>query len=125
MNRVELIGRLTKDIELRYTQNGKAVGTFTLAIDRIPDSNGKKQTDFINIIIWDKLAENANKYVFKGSLVAVEGRIGTRSFDSQNGQKKYVTEVICERIQFLDSKKKEQTGFKAEEVDGFAEELPW
>lgn len=125
MNRVALIGRLTKDIELRHTQNGKAVGTFTLAVDRLPDKNGNKQADFINVIMWGSMAENANKYVFKGSLVAVEGRIGTRSYDSQNGQKKYVTEVVCERIQFLNSKKEEKTSFKAEEVDDFMGDVPW
>ena len=123
MNRVELIGRLTKDPELRYTPNGIATATITLAVDRLPDKEGNKKTDFINVVVWNKQAENVNKYVFKGSLVSVEGKIATRSFDSQNGEKKWATEVICDRIQFLENKKKnDSTKLSGDDVDNYQEE---
>ena len=135
MNRVELIGRVTKNPELRHTPNGIATTTITLAIDRLPDKDGNKKTDFINVVIWNKQAENVNKYVLKGSLVSVEGKIATRSFDSQNGQKKWVTEVICDRIQFLENRKKENsTKLTTEQIDNtqvendpfdYGVDVPW
>lgn len=133
MNRVELIGRVTKNPELRYTPSGIATTTIILAIDRLPDKNGNKNTDFINVVVWNKQAENVNKYVSKGSLVAVEGKIATRSYDSQNGQKKYVTEVVADRVQFLDSrsKKNDDTKLSVEQIDNTPiennpfDDVPW
>lgn len=108
MNKACLIGRLTRNPELRYTQTQKAVATFALAINRPVASDGQKVADFISIVVWGKQAENVNKYIKQGDQLAVEGRIQTRTFDDQNGQKRYVTEVIAESVQFLE-KKKEQT----------------
>ena len=105
MNRAILVGRLTKDPEMRTTSSGIAVTSFTVAINRTyADQSGEKQTDFINCVIWRKQAENVAKYCTKGSLVAVEGRIQTRSYDHQDGSKRYVTEVVCDSVNFLSSK---------------------
>ena len=103
MNKVILIGRITKDIELRTVNTDKSVATYTLAIDR--GYGDKKETDFINCVTWEKQAENIAKYCTKGSLIAVEGRISTRSYDAKDGTKKYVTEVVTSNVQFLDTKK--------------------
>lgn len=109
MNKVILIGRLTKDVELRYTQtNNTAVASFSLAVNRkFVKSGEERQADFFNIIAWNKLAENISKYLFKGNQVAISGRLETRSWDDQNGQKHYVTEVIAEEIDFIGSKNKQ------------------
>lgn len=102
MNKVVLIGRLTKDVETRYTQSGKAVAMFTLAVDRISKgANGEKQADFIPCVVWDKQAEIAGKYLAKGRQVAVEGRIQVRSYDAKDGTKRYVTEVIVNELELL------------------------
>ena len=105
MNKVVLIGRLTRDPELRYTGSNIPVATFTLAVNR-PFSNqqGEREADFINIVVWRKQAENVKNFVTQGSQVAVEGRIQTRSYDDNNGQKRYVTEVIADNVEFLGSK---------------------
>ena len=109
MNKVTLIGRLTKDVELRYTQtNNTAVASFSLAVNRKFVKTGEeRQADFFNIIAWNKLAENISKYLFKGNQVAISGRLETRSWDDQNGQKHYVTEVIAEEVDFIESKNKQ------------------
>ena len=109
MNKVILIGRLTKDVELRYTQtNNTAVASFSLAVNRKFVKPGEeRQADFFNIIAWNKLAENISKYLFKGNQVAISGRLETRSWDDQNGQKHYVTEVIAEEVDFIGSKNKQ------------------
>ena len=106
MNKVILIGRLTKDVELRYTQtNNTAVASFSLAVNRKFVKNGEdRQADFFNIIAWNKLAETISKYLFKGNQVAISGRLETRSWDDENGQKHYVTEVIAEEVDFIESK---------------------
>ena len=106
MNKAILIGRLTRDPELRYTSSNRAVCQFSIAIDR-PFTNqatGQREADFINIVVWDKQAENVGKYVTKGRLVAVEGRIQTRNYDNNEGRKVYVTEVVASNVQFLESK---------------------
>lgn len=108
MNNVILVGRLTKDIELRYTQSGKAVGSFTIAVNRPYKNSEERQADFINIVAWDKLAENANKYVSKGSLVGVEGRLQTRTFEASDGKKRTITEVLASNIQFLEKKQSQE-----------------
>ena len=105
MNKVILIGRLTRDPELRYTGNNNPVATFTLAVDRsFSNQQGEREADFINIVVWNKQAENVKNYLSKGSQVAVDGRIQTRNYDDQNGQKRYVTEVIANNVEFMGSK---------------------
>ena len=106
MNKAILIGRLTKDPELRYTSSNRAVCQFTVAIDRpfTNQSTGQREADFINVVAWDKTAENIGKYMTKGRLIAVEGRIQTRNYDNNEGKKVYVTEVIANNVQFLESK---------------------
>lgn len=105
MNKVFLIGRLTKDPELRYTGSNKAVCQITVAVNRgFGNQNGNAETDFINVVLWDKTAENVAKYMTKGRLLLVEGRIQTRNYDNNEGKKVYVTEVVASNVQFLESK---------------------
>lgn len=101
INRVVLIGRLTRDPELRKTQNGTSVCSFTLAVNRRQNQDGTQDADFINCVAWNKLADNIQLYQKKGNQLGIEGRINTRSYDNQQGQKVYVTEVIAENVQFL------------------------
>ena len=105
MNKVILIGRTTKDTEIRYTQSGKAVATFTLAVDRRFKQDGQPSADFIPCVAWGKTAEVAGKYLAKGNRCGVEGRIQTRSYEAQDGSKRYVTEVVISELYFLESKK--------------------
>lgn len=103
MNKVTLIGRLTKDPELKYTAGaGTAVTTLTLAVDRRFTKDGQKEADFIPVVIWGKQAESTAQYVSKGKLLGAAGRIQTRSYDAKDGTKRYVTEVIAEEVQFLE-----------------------
>ena len=105
MNKVILIGRLARDPELRTTSSGIASLNFSLAVARnFTNQNGEREADFINCVAWRKQAENMAKYCQKGSQVAVEGRITTRSYDAQDGTKRYVTEVVCDNVTFLGSK---------------------
>ena len=102
MNKVVLIGRLTKDPELRYTPgNGTAVTKATIAVDNYNSKTGEKGADFIPVVIWGKQAENTAQYMTKGSQVAISGRITTRSYDAKDGTKRYVTEVVVENIEFV------------------------
>lgn len=105
INRVVLVGRMTKDPELRRTSSGAAVTSFSLAINRnFSSANGERQTDFINCVVWNKAAENVERYCSKGSLVGVEGRIQSRQYDAQDGTKRTVVEVVCDSVQFLETK---------------------
>ncbi|CAH2714655.1 Single-stranded DNA-binding protein A [Neobacillus rhizosphaerae] len=105
MNRVVLVGRLTKDPELRYTPNGVPVATFTLAVNRtFSNQQGEREADFINCVIWRKPAENVANFLKKGSLAGVDGRIQTRNYEGQDGKRVYVTEVQAESVQFLEPK---------------------
>ena len=105
LNSVALTGRLTRDVDLRYTQSGTAVGSFTLAVDRqFRSANGERETDFINCVIWRKSAENFANFTKKGSMVGVEGHIQTRTYDNAQGQKVYVTEVVVENFALLESR---------------------
>lgn len=104
MNVVSLIGRITKDIEKRYTNDGKAVASFTLAVNRNYTSADGQQADFISCQVWGKIAENVERYCSKGSLVGVDGKLRSRSYDNKQGQKVYVVEVICNSVQFLETK---------------------
>lgn len=101
INRVVLIGRLTRDPELRKTQNGTSVCSFTLAVNRRQNQDGTQDADFINCVAWNKLADNIQLYQKKGNQLGIEGRINTRLYDNQQGQKVYVTEVVAENVQFL------------------------
>lgn len=105
MNKVILIGRLTRDPELRTISNGTATTSFSIAVNRtFTNQNGEREADFINCVAWRKQAENIAKYCVKGTQVAVEGRIQTRSYDAQDGTKRYVTEVIADNVTFLSPK---------------------
>ena len=107
INNVVLVGRLTKDADLRYTSNGTAVATFSLAVNRqFTNQKGERDADFINCVIWRKSAESFANFTRKGALVGVEGRIQTRSYDNQQGQRVYVTEVVVETFSLLESKSK-------------------
>lgn len=105
INRVILVGRITKDPELRKTQNGTSVVSFTLACNRRIKQEGQADADFINCQAWGKTADVICQYVFKGHLLGLEGRIQTRNYDDKDGKRVYVTEVICDSVQFLESKK--------------------
>ncbi|TDM02155.1 single-stranded DNA-binding protein [Macrococcus carouselicus] len=105
INRVVLVGRLTKDPEYRVTPSGVSVATFTLAVNRtFTNAQGERQADFLNCVVFRKQAENVNNYLNKGSLAGVEGRLQSRSYDNQEGRKVYVTEVVCDSVQFLEPK---------------------
>ena len=103
MNKVFLIGRLSRDPELRHTTSGMAVCQINVAISRRSGAGRDPETDFINVVVWDKQAENVSKYLAKGRQVAVEGRIQTRSYDNNEGKKTYVTEVVANNVEFLGS----------------------
>ena len=103
LNRVILIGRLTADPEQRYTQNGTAVTNFRLAVDRpYTSQSGQREADFIPVVVWDKQAETCANYLNKGRLVAVDGRLQVRSYDAQDGSRRWVTEVVAQDVRFLD-----------------------
>ncbi|WP_100374317.1 single-stranded DNA-binding protein [Bacillus sp. FJAT-45037] len=105
LNRVVLVGRLTKDPELRYTPSGVAVANFTLAVNRaFSNQQGEREADFLNCVVWRKPAENVANYLKKGSLAGVDGRIQTRSYDNNEGRRVYITEVVAESVQFLEPK---------------------
>lgn len=105
MNRVVLVGRLTRDPELRYTPSGVAVATFTLAVNRnFTNQQGEREADFINCVVWRRPAENVANYLKKGSLAGVDGRLQTRSYEDQTGRRVYVTEVVADSVQFLEPK---------------------
>lgn len=128
MNKIILIGHSTKDAELRYTQTGKQVATFTLAVDRdFKNAQGEREADFIPCVVWGKLAEIAGKYVTKGKQLAVAGRIQTRNYEDKDGQKRYITEIIVSDMQLLGSRQEQQaqgvpSGFEPVEND---DELPF
>lgn len=105
LNRVVLIGRLTKDPELRYTPSGVAVASFTLAVDRnFKSANGEREADFIPCVVFRQLAELCANYLAKGKIAAVDGRLQIRTYDAQDGQRRWVTEVVAENVRFLSPK---------------------
>lgn len=104
INRVVLVGRLTKEPELRTTPSGSKVCPYTLAVNRTRKADGQPEADFISCVSWNKTAELMNQYLSKGALIGIEGRIQTRSYDDNTGRKVYVTEVITDSVQFLESK---------------------
>lgn len=111
MNKAILIGRLTRDPELRSTPTGRNVCQFSIAVNRTyTNANGEREADFINCVVWDKQAENLAKYQKKGNQIAVDGRVQTRNYDDNNGKKVYVTEILVNNISFLDAKGSSNTG---------------
>ena len=122
LNKVILMGRLTKDVELRHTDKGKAVATFTIAVDSGYGEN--KKADFINCVAWEKTAEFINNWFGKGRMIAVVGRISTRTYEGQDGRKNYVTEVIVNEVAFADSKKDEVEPKQSSGIDSDAELFP-
>lgn len=109
MNNVVLVGRLTRDVELKYTQSNVAVATFTLAVNRpFKNEAGEREADFINCVIWRQSAENLANWAKKGSLIGITGHIQTRNYENQQGQRIYVTEVVAENFQLLESRNSQQ-----------------
>ena len=128
MNYVSLLGRLTKDVEFRFTPNGKGVAQLTLAVDRpFSGQDGKKEADFIPVVLWGKQAEVAANYVHKGQRLLVEGRIQVRSYDAKDGSKRYVTEVIGNNIEFIEKKEQGNAGGFEDmgQPVNFGEEVPF
>ncbi|EPE5677921.1 single-stranded DNA-binding protein [Listeria seeligeri] len=112
MNRVVLVGRLTKDPDLRYTPAGAAVATFTLAVNRpFKNGQGEQEADFIQCVVWRKPAENVANFLKKGSLAGVDGRVQTRNYEGNDGKRVYVTEIVAESVQFLEPKQNAVEGF--------------
>lgn len=120
MNKVILIGRLTKDPELRYTQSGTANATFTLAVNRrFTNQNGEREADFINCVAWQKSAEFVANYFKKGQEMALEGRLQVRSYDGNDGQRRWVTEVIADQIEFVGGKNDRNNSSTSGNAGGF------
>ena len=109
INNLTLVGRLTKDVELKYTPANQAVAQFTLAVNRtFKNANGEREADFINCVIWRQAAENLANWAKKGALIGITGRIQVRNYENQQGQRVYVTEVIAENFQMLESRNQQQ-----------------
>ena len=124
MNKIILIGRMTKDIEIRYTQNQREVGNFDLAVNRnYKSANGEYDTDFFKCIAWGNLAKTIHTYTSKGSQIAIEGRVENRTYQANDGTNRYVTEVVVEGMQLLDSEKNNTTNNQEEIYSG--EDLPF
>ncbi|MCH4482652.1 single-stranded DNA-binding protein [Staphylococcus haemolyticus] len=118
INRVILVGRLTKDPEFRTTQSGVNVATFTLAVNRtFTNAQGEREADFINIVVFRKQADNVNNYLKKGNLAGVDGRIQTRSYE-KDGQRVFVTEVVADSVQFLEPKNSNQQNTQSQQQRG-------
>ncbi|EDN9127052.1 single-stranded DNA-binding protein [Listeria monocytogenes] len=119
MNRVVLVGRLTKDPDLRYTPAGAAVATFTLAVNRtFTNQNGEREADFINCVVWRKPAENVANFLKKGSMAGVDGRVQTRNYEDKDGKRVFVTEVVAESVQFLEPKNNNTGGSTSNNYQG-------
>lgn len=110
INRVVLVGRLTKDVDLKYTPSGVAMARFTLAVNRtFSNQQGEREADFINCLVWRKQAENTANFLSKGSLAGIEGRIQTGSYEGQDGKRVYTTDVVADSVQFLEPKNGQAT----------------
>ena len=111
INNVVLVGRMTRDAELRYTPQNQAVATFTLAVNRnFKNQSGEREADFINVVIWRQQAENLANWAKKGALIGITGRIQTRNYENQQGQRVYVTEVVADNFQLLESRNQQNQG---------------
>lgn len=129
INNITLVGRLTKDVELKYTPANQAVAQFTLAVNRtFKNANGEREADFINCVIWRQAAENFANWVKKGALIGITGRIQTRNYENQQGQRVYITEVIADNFQMLESRNQQQgqqaTQQQAKQPDQFSGGTP-
>lgn len=126
MNVVTMVGRLSKDVELRFTQSGKAVGNFTLAVNREYAREGEPKADFFPIVVWGRQAETCNEHISKGYLVGVRGRLQVRSFDGKDGSKRYVTEIVADNVSFLAAAKGSAGAAASAPMPGevAAEEIP-
>ncbi len=123
MNRVVVVGRITRDPELKFTQSNIAVVSFSIAVNRTYlNAQGEQEADFINCVAWRKQAENLTKFVKKGALIGVDGRLQTRSYQTQTGENRYITEVVCDSIQFLETKGTPSSGDNFEEESPFVDE---
>lgn len=121
INRVVLTGRLTRNPELKTTQSELSVASFTIAVNRqFTNSNGNREADFINCVIWKKSAESLCKYTHKGSLIGIDGRLQTRSYDNNNGQKVFVTEVVVDSFSLLEPKNESQTNNAGNTGNGYS-----
>jgi single-strand DNA-binding protein len=130
MNKIILLGRLTKDPEVRYTSTSKVVAQFTLAVDRPYSKDKQREADFIPVVIWGKQAEICGNYLSKGQRVLVEGRLQIRSYDAKDGQKKYVTEVIAEHFEFIERREQggesqHTPGEESQDFQGFGSAVPF
>lgn len=124
LNRIVVIGRLTRDPELRSTSNGTAVATFTVAVDRnFSNNRGEKETDFIPVVVWRGLAETCGRYLSKGKLVAVEGRLQIRTYEANDGGKRTVAEIVADNVQFLSPKDSNSGGNSGYTPDFPGEEM--
>lgn len=122
INRVVLVGRLTKDPEFRTTPNGVSVATFTLAVNRtFTNAQGEREADFINCVTFRKQADNVNRFLSKGSLAGVDGRMQSRSYENQDGKRVFVTEAVCESVQFLEPKNNNQSNNQPQQQSGQAQ----
>ena len=121
INNVVLVGRTTKEIELKYTSNDLAYANFTLAVNRnFKNQNGDREADFINIVIWRQQAENLANWAKKGTLLGITGRIQTRNYENQQGQRVYVTEVVADNFQILESRKAQENTQKPAQQEEFS-----
>lgn len=128
MNKIILLGRLTKDPEVKYTPTNKVVAQFTLAVDRPYSKDKQREADFIPVVIWGKQAETCGNYLSKGQRALVEGRLQIRNYEAKDGQKKYVTEVIAERFEFIERREQgiQQThGEENQDFQGFGSAVPF
>ncbi len=134
MNKIILLGRLVKNADVKYTQSGKAVAIFTLAVDRpFAGQDGKRETDFVNCQIWGKMGENLGKTVTKGQRVLVEGRLQIRNYTAKDGSKRYATEVVCDRFEYIERKadgdklnsNSAENGFDSMGQQMFDEDIPF
>lgn len=132
INRVVLVGRLTKDPEFRTTPNGVSIANFTIAVNRtFTNAQGEREADFINCVVFRKQAENVNNYLSKGQLAGVDGRIQSRSYENKEGNRVFVTEVVCDSVQFLEPKgnnnvsQGQQTGTRKQQTGNVANDNPF
>lgn len=130
MNKIVLLGRLTKDPEVRYTSTDKVVAQFTLAVDRPYSKDKQREADFIPVVIWGKQAETCGNYLSKGQRALVEGRLQIRNYEAKDGQKKYVTEVIAERFEFIERREQGNEsqpthGEETQDFQGFGSTVPF
>lgn len=124
INSVVLVGRMARDAELRYTPSNQAVATFTLAVNRnFKNQNGEREADFINCVIWRQQAENLVNWVKKGTLIGITGRIQTRNYENQQGQRVYVTEIVVDNFMLLESRQQRDNQLNTT-TDGGSNELP-